>query len=290
MTLQFVPKPENDFPSFIETYYHRCRALFPPIDAIAGKWTFEDLIPGMSDFDTRFICSDGMTADDWCQMSMAVGQVHLDLCRSHPRWVRILEHLPGINLTWSELAGESTYYSEYRQWTFYHSSNPIRLEQSLDILNQRSWDEKDEYFHLKKFLYFYGPYDREIDPAVNLGAFENKYPLHSRLMHYFTPPIQSAMSILTQKPVIGKMQTLEMAREMFPQAGIFREVIDIVDKHYETPRLYHDPQLAQLERRLFDGLQLFLPGLEQIGPYCPISGGAHRRSGGNLSTILQLTR
>ncbi len=56
------------------------------IEAIAEKWTFEDLIPGMSDFDTRFVCSNDMTLDDWCRMSTAVGQVHLDLSNGHVIW------------------------------------------------------------------------------------------------------------------------------------------------------------------------------------------------------------
>ncbi len=113
----FLPRPPNDFPEFIETYYHECRAQVPQIEAIAAKWIFEDLIPGLSDFDARFICSDTMTAEDWCKMSMAVGQVHLDLCQRHPKWTRILEHLPGVNLTWDELTSEETYYPEYKQKT-----------------------------------------------------------------------------------------------------------------------------------------------------------------------------
>ncbi|MCM8765165.1 MAG: hypothetical protein NC830_07405, partial [Candidatus Omnitrophica bacterium] len=91
---------ENDFAFFIETYYQECKSRFGKIEAIAGKWEFEDLIPGLSDCDSRFICSNQMDAEDWCRMSMVVGQVHLDLCRDFPQWIRILEHLPGINLTW----------------------------------------------------------------------------------------------------------------------------------------------------------------------------------------------
>jgi len=243
---------------------NKCRLQAPKIDAIAGKWTFEDLIPDMSDFDSRFICADGMTADDWCRMSAAVGKVHLELCKSHPQWARILEHLPGINLTWDELTDKAGYYPEYRQWSFYHCSRPELLEQAKEKLAQRRWDAKDEYFHLKRFLYYYEPYNRSIDPAVNLGPYENKYSLHSRLMHYFTPPLQSAMCILKRQPVAGKMQTLRMACEMFPETKLFDEVIEVVQRHYEVPELYREPALSELETRLFDGLKLIASQLARV--------------------------
>ena len=252
---EFAPLPANDFSEFIETYYHHCRSSAPQIEAIAGKWTFEDLMPGMSDFDTRFICANGLTADDWCRMSMGVSQVHLDLCQSHPQWSRILEHLPGINLTWDELTDEASYYPEYKQWTFYHSSQPEMLAQAREKLASRPWDAKDEYFHLKKFLTYYAPYNRSIDPAINLGPYENRYPLHSRLMHYFTPPLQSAVSILRRETVCGKMDVLRSARRLFPETGTFAEVIEIAEKGYAVPHLYQEPALAALEARLFDGLK-----------------------------------
>jgi len=255
MNKNFTSRPENYFQEFIETYYTECRSRFGGIEAIAGKWTFEDLIPGMSDFDARFICNNDMTADDWCRMSMAVGQAHLELCKRRPEWARILEHLPGINLTWNELIDESTYYPEYKQWTFYHSSKAEQLRHAEEKLARRPWDAKDEYFHLKKFLLYWGTYDRSIDPPVNLGQYENKYPLHSRMMHYFTPPVQSALSILRRKTVRGKMEALTLGREMLPETDIFTEVIKTVERHYEVPDLYDEPELSKLEQRLFDGLK-----------------------------------
>jgi len=254
--MAFEHLPPNDFTEFIQTYYNECRSRIPEIEAIAGKWTFDDLLPGISDFDTRFICSNSMTADGWCRMSMAVGQVHLDLCKKYPKWARILEHLPGINLTWDELMDESTYYPEYNQWTFYHCSQPKLLNQAKEKLTHRLWNIKDEYFYLKRFLNFYGPYNRSIDPAVNLGPYENRYPLHSRLMHYFTPPVQSAVSILKRKAIMGKMEALQIAQQIFPETNIFNEVIDIVKQNYEVSELYEESTLSELEIRLFDGLKL----------------------------------
>ncbi len=83
--IKFEPIPINDFEQFINLYYTKCHERVPQIEAIAGKWTFEDLIPGLSDFDTRFIVSNTMTADDWCDMSEAVGQVHLEICKKYPK-------------------------------------------------------------------------------------------------------------------------------------------------------------------------------------------------------------
>jgi len=253
--MQFAPAPPNDFAEFIGLYYESCRKEVPQIAAIAGKWTFEDLIPGLSDFDARFIVKDNMTVQDWCDMSTAVGQVHLDLCRRFPHWARNLEHLPGVNLTWSELTDPQTYYPEYPQWTFYHTADPQRLARAETYLRQRRWDQKDEYFHLEKFCLYYGRYDRSIDRPVNMGPFENKYPLHSRFMHYFCPPLQSALSILRKRPIRGKMEAVLLAREMFPEQDIFREMHHVVERHYEVPELYEEPDLTHLEDRLEQALQ-----------------------------------
>src|SRR5690606_23763799 len=117
--MQFAPAPPNDFREFCAAYAGRCRQRVPGICAIAAKWTFEDLIPGLSDFDTRFILRDPMDAEGWRAMSLAVGEVHTELARARPDWHRNLEHLPGLNLTESELLDPRLYNPECRQWTFY---------------------------------------------------------------------------------------------------------------------------------------------------------------------------
>ncbi len=253
--MKFAPKPENDFRRFYELYYAECRKRFPRIAAIAAKWRFEDLIPGLSDFDTRFIVQDGMTVQDWCDMSEVVGQVHLDMCIRYPHWARNLEHLPGINLTWAELTTPATYYPEYPQWTFYDTADPPRLVEAQRYLRERAWSAQDEFFHLKKFCLFYGRYNRTIDPAVNLGPYENKYPLHSRFMHYFCPPLQSALCILLKRPVAGKMETARLACKMFAEP-VFKEMLATVERHYEVPGLYVEPALTQLEDRLEAALEM----------------------------------
>jgi len=261
--MKFAPRPANDFARYIRTYYDECRLRFDRIEAIAGKWTFGDLIPGMSDFDTRLICSDGMTADDWSRMSAAVGRTHLELCRRYPHWARNLEHLPGINLTWSELTNERTYYPEYRQWTFYHSERPAAVSAVKKHFAARRWDAKDEYFHLKKFCLYFGRYDRAIDPAINLGVHESKYPLHSRIMHYFTPPVQSAVCILQKRAVAGKLDALEIAADMFDGLSCWDTIREILDADYRTPRWCEEPHLTELEDQLEDALKVIAARLRE---------------------------
>ena len=271
--MQFAPKPENDFAHYIRTYYDECRARFGPIQAIAGKWMFRDLIPGLSDFDTRFIVADDVGIDDWCRMSTAVGEAHLALCRKCPAWARNLEHLPGVNLTWSELTSAATYYPEYQQWSFYDSSDRSRLSSALGSLGERPWDRKDEYFHLKKFCLYYGRYDRTIDPAINLGVHENKYPLHSRLMHYFTPPVQSAVSILERRAFAGKFEALERASQLFPEQRCWALAWEILRTTYESPEWYTEPRLTQLEDALEDALAAIAKALREHLTILPDTAG-----------------
>lgn len=252
--MEIVPHPENDFRRFIDTYYTRCRQACPQIRAIAGKWEFEDLVPGLSDFDTRFIVDDSVTIAQWGQMSLAVGEVHTQLAREEPGWARILEHLPGINLTAAEAVHPAMYYPEIRQWTFYAGSPQIAAGIEAR-LGSRPWSTADEQFHLKKIATYFGPYQRGIDPPINLGPWEPKYPLHSRLMHYFAPPVQSAVSLAIRRTVRGKLESLRMARAIFPQPQVIDRVLDAVARHYEVPALADDPALERLERELEGYLQ-----------------------------------
>lgn len=256
LSMVFARKPENDFASYIHAYYRACQRRFDGIEAIAGKWMFRDLMPGMSDFDTRLIVRDGMKAEDWCRMSTAIGEAHLELCRKYPCWARNLEHLPGINLSWSELVSENTYYPEFQQWSFYYSENPSKVGAALEWLGNRIWDAKDEYFHLRKFSSYFGRYNRSIDPPINMGIHKNKYALHSRIMHYFTPAVQSAMSLLEKRSVAGKFDALEIAQRRFPKLNCWGAVNEILHANYEVPRRYEEPLLSELEDDLEDALRL----------------------------------
>jgi len=247
--MNFEPKPHNDFPLFIDTYFQRCRKLCPKLIAAAAKWTFEDLIPGLSDFDTRFIFSNDVTLEEWAQMSLVVGRVHTKIAREFPQWARILEHLPGLDLTYKEITDPLFYYPEFQQWTYYKGDKDI-IDSINSYLVNKPWSKRDEYFHLKKFAIYYGPYLRGIDPPVNLGKYENKYPLHSRFMHYFTPPVQSAISIIRKKGVRGKFDALRTARKIFPNPKVIDMIFDAVEKHYEIPAYYQEPKLTKIDEML----------------------------------------
>ncbi len=250
--MRFTPAPKNDFPEFIRTYYERCKEKVPQIEAILGKWNFEDLLPGMSDFDARFIVADSMRAKDWCQMSRAVGEVHLFICNEFPHWARKLEHLPGINITWGEL--EKSYYPECHQWSAYFGKKE-KFENTLANLKKKEFREKDEFFFLEKFFLYYEPYNRSIDPPVNLGPYENKYPLHSRIIHYFSPPLQSALCIIQRNWIRGKIEAFKLAKKMFPNPEFIDYLLDIIRRHYEVEKLYREPYLSMFEEKLFDYLK-----------------------------------
>ncbi|MFA5865678.1 MAG: hypothetical protein WC975_13455 [Phycisphaerae bacterium] len=252
--MKFQPRPENPFPDFIATYFDRCRAVCPRLRVIAGKWTFEDLLPGLSDFDTRLIFTDEVTVRDWADMSLAVGNVHTQLAKEYPHWARILEHLPGLNLMGKELTDPLFYYPEFPQWTFYRGDETM-LGKIRSYLDQKPWTSRDELFHLKKFALYFGPYNRSIDPSINLGPYENKYPLHSRFMHYFTPPIQSFVSLMQKKGIVGKLQALRLARDIFPNPQTIDLILDAVDQHYEISEYYEEPKLTEIENRLEEYLK-----------------------------------
>jgi len=272
--MKFSPRPENDFADYIRTYYRECRYQYGRIEGIAGKWMFRDLIPGMSDFDTRFVLADGMASADWCEMSTAIGQVHLTLCEKYPCWARNLEHLPGVNLTWKELVSERNYYPEYQQWTYYDSEHPERVSAALDGFARRPWDDKDEYFHLKKFCLYYGRYNRTIDPAINLGPHQNKYPLHSRVMHYFNPPVMSAVCLLEKRNIAGKLDAFEIAERLFPELGCWSLVQEILHAGYEIDRWYDEPDVSRLEDELEQGLKAIADRVREVVTLVPAGTGA----------------
>ena len=271
--MNFAPRPENDFTDYIRTYYRECRYRFDRVEGIAGKWMFRDLLPGMSDFDSRLIVNDEMEVEDWCRMSTEIGEVHLMLCEKHPAWARNLEHLPGINLTWEELGSERNYYPEYHQWTYFDTASPQKLGAVLQRLARRPWDDKDEYFHLKRFCQYYGRYNRTIDPAINLGVHANKYPLHSRIMHYFNPPVLAALCLLERRGLGGKTDAFELAEQHFPGLSCWDLAREILHAGYEIPKWYEEPHLSQLEDALEEGLRVIAAGLRPVITLVPAAAG-----------------
>ena len=248
----FMPRPDNPFPEFIATYFVRCRAAFSKIVGIAGKWRFEDLVPGLSDFDTRFLVEEELAPEEWAAMSRAISAVHAELVRERPDWARILEHTPGINLSLDELDDPLHYSPQIPAWTWYGCTRGT-VQRRIDTLASH-WIAADELHHLKKFAQYWGPYRRGIDPPVNLGPFENKYALHSRYMHYFAPAIHSAVSICLRKNSCGKLEALRSAVDLFPSPGIVENVLAVTSCHYEIEDAYREDALIGTERQLAEYL------------------------------------
>ena len=184
-----------------------------------------------------------------------------------------LEHLPGINLTWDELESERSYYPEFQQWTFYDTVDEHRLSQVQQTIARRSWDIKDEYFHLKRFCLYYGRYNRQIDPPINLGMQAVKYPLHSRLMHYFSPPVHSAVCILDHRTYPGKLDAFETAARLFPKLPCWNMVYEILYAQYELQHYYEEPDLSLLEDALEEGLVAIARALRDVITLAPLSDG-----------------
>lgn len=262
--MKFAPCPANDFAEFIATYFKRCSERVPEIEGNAGKWCFEDLVPGMSDFDTRFFVRDSMTAEGWCRMSMEVGRVHFELARERKEWARNLEHLPGVNLTWSELLDPKQYFPEFSQWTFHHG-NEKRLKAARTMAAGHKWTADDERYHWKKISIYYGPYNRTIDPAINLGVYENKYPLHSRLLHYLAPPVHSAVCLMEKKSTPGKLEAMWRAKQLFPNPKTMQRVMDLIASHYESPDDLKEPGLTSLDEELTRYLECVVETLIKNG-------------------------
>lgn len=261
-SIVFAPEPDNIFRSHIDEYYERTKEVCPQLEAICGKWEFEDLIPGLSDFDTRFFFSDDVLPEQWPGISRAVGKVHADICREDPGRARILEHLPGINLKWEEALESSSFYPEFKQWTIYRAPEDKKADFE-QYLESRPWDEVEELFNVKKFALYFTPYDRNIDPPINLKEYENKYPLHSRIMHYFCPPLQSSVCLKLKRMVRGKTESFRLARDLFPNGEVIDLILDIIGHHYEVPEYYVEPLLYEFETKLFEYLQDVLRIIQQ---------------------------
>lgn len=248
------PCPPNTFREFVSAYFDRCDARVPQIEAVAGKWALEDLVPGLSDFDTRLIVGDATSTDDWCRISSVVGYVHLELLQEYPLWARNLEHLPGVNLRWDELLAADQYFTELSKWSFY--GGPVKLLAAAeDAIATHKWDAADELHHWRTVAKYYGRYDRTIDPPINLGPFESKYALHSRCMHYFAPTVQAAVSLAQRRTIRGKRKSLRLARDLFPDPELIDMVEYAIDSHYEVPRWLAEPGMSVLDERMDRYLQ-----------------------------------
>jgi hypothetical protein len=248
----------RQFFELAETLGQRWAEALPFFSVAVAKWRYEDLVPGLSDLDPRVLCQD-IGADDWLELDRVSGRIQLDLLWQRPEWSRKLEHTPGVCMNLSELYDPLLYQPEMRQWSYYYGDRAI-YNQLKTHLRERAWDVRDERFHLARWLMFWGPYNREIDPPINVApAIEPRYALHSRAMHYFVPALQAALSILDREAVGGKRETLYRWLDRFPDEPVLGETAHMLEVHYEVPILYDLEALYAFEARCFDFLLKIAP-------------------------------
>lgn len=226
----------------------------PRVVALVAKWNEEDLVPGLSDMDFRIVCDDQTTPEDWVGIDRTTAEVHLEMVRGHPEWNRINEHTAGSGMTIAEVMDPRFYNPEYAIWHLWRGQEEW-FDDLKSYVSSRPFDYSDEHFHLERFLTYYSPYIHGIDPGHNLGEFRDKYPLHSRCWHYFTPPMLSAACLLARKNFTGKLEGLMWLRDNGFIAGHIDAVLAQVEAHYETPELTDAGLLQQFEAFLFKGFE-----------------------------------
>jgi hypothetical protein len=107
---------------------------------------------------------------------------------------------------------------------------------------------------------FWGPYNREIDPPINIvPPMEPKYSLHSRAMHYFVPSLQAALSLISRRTVHGKREALFRWLERLPGEQVLNETAHMLEVHYGVPALHDRDELYAYEARCYSFLRGIAP-------------------------------
>jgi hypothetical protein len=256
-----LPIPDwspREFFELAEIYSQRVADAVPEFVATVAKWRSEDLIPGLSDIDTRVICRD-MSPQQWMAFDRVVSDVHLGLVRERPEWSRKLEHQPGFCMTPKEAFDEHLYQAEMAHWSFCYGDCDL-IFRVREYMRSRTWEIRDELHHIKRWLMFWGPYNREIDPPINIApSIQPKYALHSRAMHYFVPSLQAALSLITRRTVHGKREALFRWLERMPQERVLDETAHMLDMHYGVPALDDREELYAYEGRCYSFLRHIAP-------------------------------
>jgi hypothetical protein len=240
---------------FAHYLFERTKQAFPPCVSLWAKWNHEDLIPHLSDFDTRLICVSPVSPTQWIEFDRMTGELHLEITRTHPEWMRILEHTPGVTVTHEEMLDHALFHPETQQWTRYIGDEDW-YPNFLKFNSQHVWSERHEFYFLRRFLYYYSPYIHGIDPPINLGCYQHKYALHSRLWHYFLPALQAALALVERRTVRGKFETLAGWLARFPRQPTLMKAKGIVERHYESTELSDERALLQLEDELYAFLRV----------------------------------
>lgn len=244
--LRILDWSPREFFQLAEIYSQRIAEVVPGFVATVAKWRPEDLIPGLSDIDTRIVCRE-MSPQEWMAFDQVVSDVHLNLVQQRLEWSRKLEHEPGFCLTPEEAFDPLLYQAEMAHWSFYYGNQDF-IFRVQEHMQGRAWELRDELHHLKRWLMFWGPYNREIDPPINIAlAIKPKYALHSRAMHYFVPSLQAALSLINRRTVHGKREALYRWLERFPHERVLNETAHMLEVHYGVAALEDQEELYAYE-------------------------------------------
>jgi hypothetical protein len=250
---------QADFFELVTWFGERWSATFADLSLLTCKWRPEDLIPGLSDLDTRVICEE-IGPEDWVRLDELAYRAHLEITQARPEWARKLEHTPGVCSTKSEVLDGVLFQPEMRDWDFYWGDREF-FDRLRTFVQNRPWGAVDEYYFLaKRFVPWCTPYNRSIDPPVNIPPrLLSKYALHSRVMHYFVPCIKAALAVINRNTVTGKRESLYRWAQICPQESVLREAIDMLELHYEVPWLEDKQAWYAFEERLWQFIQKITP-------------------------------
>ncbi len=240
----------NAFAQCEALYFERCREKFPRLDVLAAKWEVEDLLPGLSDLDFRLIVDASVGLEAFIALDSVIGAVHAALCNERPDWARMLEHPPGVIVTWDELHDPCLFNPETRCWRVC-GGDAVRFDQYRYEVLREPWTLADERYCVERFAGYFGPYQPHIDVPINVAGREQAYAWHSRAMHYFAPAVQSAVSVMDRRVVPGKLQALRRAAELIKNEAVFQETIERVECGYITNDRASVDALRGFEERLW---------------------------------------
>jgi hypothetical protein len=249
----------RDFFELIDWFGERWSAEFPAFAVWTCKWRPEDLIPGLSDLDARVICDD-IGPEEWVRLDELAAQTQLEVLLARPEWARKLEHTPGVCSTKSEVLDPALFQPEMRTWDYYWGDRQV-FNEIREFVRSRGWEPVDEYYFLaQRFVPWCTPYNRSIDPPINIPAhILPKYALHSRVMHYFVPCIMAGLPVITRHTVTGKREALYRWLQLYPNEPVLHEAIHLLDVNYEVSWLEDEQQWYAFEERLWRFIQKITP-------------------------------
>ncbi len=264
---------QDEFDRFCEEYYGPILDRYEHAETVVSKWPRESLVPDFSDFDGRIIASDDIDRSTWADVDQMCGQIHKEMIEQHPEWVRILEHTPGIGIRWTEIYNERLYQPETHHWGYFLGEQDEfrRLRQWLD---DHSWEERDEYYYLGRFFYYYSPYIHGIDPPTNMDALADRYAVHSRILHYCVPALQAALSLIRKSPVRDKMETIRGWMELRPDDSLFDSFLEKIRAGYRCKEVGDENSLRVLEEECWQRLQEAMQLLPDVVTVIDMKDGA----------------